>query len=225
EVAARYDRHRIRFDVVDPRVPDGEFDDFRVVKKMEGFSGPYLVVPPYDFKAEVHGDTRLPDAMKGRRTLVPLHPLTELQGPHGDGDTYRPHPGELLAMGLTGPMLRQEGAQVIAGQLSRTGGGFGRFAIVLAVVVFALSTLVGWSELGGRAATAVAGSMGGPVLRLAVLAAAGVGTTWTLAQMLPWVDLAIAAVAVPNLLGLLLMLPRIRAASGGRDDLAESSDS
>jgi Na+/alanine symporter len=65
----------------------------------------------------------------------------------------------------------------------------------------------------------VAGSLGGHALKLAMLVAAALGTLWTLAQLLPVVDLAIAAVVVPSLLGLLLLLPRIREAARMQDDL------
>lgn len=195
--------------------------DLRFADKMDDYSGPFLVVPDYDFRAEVHGDARLGPEHAGRRVLVPLHPLTEMQGPYGEGDTYHPHPGELFAAGMAAPVLVQEGAQIIAARLSFELGGFGRFAMLAAVLVFALSTIVAWAELGSRAATAVAGSLGGPALKLAVIAAAAVGTSWTLAELLPAVDLVIAAVLVPNLVGLLLSLPRIREAARMRDDLVD----
>ncbi|MCA9652307.1 MAG: alanine:cation symporter family protein [Myxococcales bacterium] len=195
--------------------------DLRFVSKLDHYAGPFLVVPDYDFQAEVHGDARLEPELAGRRVLVPLHPLGEMQGPFGEGNTYRPHPGELFAAGMAAPVLAQEGAQIVAARFAFELGGFGRFSMLLAVLVFALSTIVGWTELGGRAASAVAGSLGAPALRLAMLAAAAVGTSWTLAELLPLVDLVIAAVLLPNLLGLLLLVPRIRAAARMEDDLSE----
>ncbi len=231
EVQPKVQRHRIRFDILDHEAyrrhfgeagvdfDDAQLDDFRIVDTMKAYTGPYLVVPPYDFRAEVHGDTRLDPEFAGRRSLVPLHAMGEAQGAHGDGETYRPHPGDLIAMGMRGPVVRQQGAQLVAARVTAGMGRFGRLAIVIAVFVFALTTLVGWSELGARAASAIAGSLGGPVLRLAMLAAAALGATWTLTELLPLVDLTIAAVAVPNLLGLLLLIPRIRSASAGSNDL------
>lgn len=218
-VTAKYDNYRVRFDISDER-----FADMRKVKKMEGYSGPFLVVPDYDFKAEVRGDARLPDDMKGRRVLVPLHELGEPQGPYGETQLYTPHPGELVDFGMAAPALVHEGAQILAARVTRENGGFGRFAIVFTVLVFALTTVVGWAELGGRAATAIAGSLGGPALRLAMLAFAALGTSFTLAELLPVVDLTIAAVAVPSLLGLVLLLPKIRQAARFEDDLATNDD-
>lgn len=219
KVIPRYELFRVRFDVVDER-----YRDARAFAKLQGYEkNPYLVVPEYTFQAEVHGDARLPAELKGRRTLVPLHPLGEPQGPFGEEGTYHPHPAELLAFGLQGPLPRApEGVEVVAARLDDGLGNGGRWVLALVVLVLSLSTIVAWAELGSRAATAVAGSLGGPVLKLAMLAAAALGTTWTLSQLLPVVDLSLAAVAVPSLLGLLLLLPRIRAAAQMRDDLEQS---
>jgi hypothetical protein len=216
-VTPGFRQHRVRFDVADER-----YQDLRVLAKLEGYEDrPYLVVPDYSFQAEVHGDERLPPELKGRRTLVPLHPLIEVQGHFGDGETYHPHPAELLALGMKGPLPpAREGAEVAAARIIEGLGGGGRGLLAFAAVVLALSTLVAWAELGGRAATAVAGSLGGPALKLAMLAAAALGTTWTLPQLLPVVDLGLAAVLIPSLLGLVLLWPKIRRAARMQDDLA-----
>jgi hypothetical protein len=182
------------------------------------------VVPEYRFQAEVHSDERLPAELKGRRTLVPIHPLTEPQGPYGEGETYHPHPAELIAFGMQGPLpLAREGAAVVAARLGDGLGNGGRWAFALVVLVLSLSTIVAWAELGSRAATAIGGSAGGIALKLAVLIAAALGTLWTVQQLLPVVDLTIAAVVVPSLLGLLLLLPRIRDAARMRSDLGDGS--
>lgn len=217
-VTPRYEMYRVRFDVGDPR-----FEDARSIAKLEGYEKePYLVVPEYRFQAEVHGDTRLPAELQGRRTLVPLHPLGEPQGPFGDGETYHPHPAELLTMGLRGPLpLAHEGAALVAARVSEGLPGSGRFVLALVVVVLVLSTLVAWAELGGRAATAIVGALGGPALKIGVLVAAGLGTTWTLPQLLPVVDLSVAAALLPSLVGLVLLVPKIRAAARMQDDLGD----
>ncbi len=214
-VTPRVNMYRVRFDFADER-----FADIRALDSMEGYSKAYLVVPDYTFKAEVHGDTRLDEANKGRRTLIPLHPLGEVQGPYGEvgpDDTYHPHPAELLVMGLRGPMPTLDGAQLVANRLTRDGSP--PTLLLLVMLVFALSTIVGWAELGGRAATAVAGGLGAPVLKVGMLIAAAVGTTWSLEQLLPVVDLTLAAVVVPSVLGLVLLLPKVRAASTMTDDI------
>jgi hypothetical protein len=205
-------------------VADERYQDLRVLAKLEGYDDqPYLLVPDYAFQAEVHGDERLPAELKGRRTLVPLHPLGEVQGPFGDEQTYHPHPAELLAFGMKGPLPpAREGAEVVAARLDDGLGNGGRWVLALAALVLSLSTIVAWAELGGRAATAVAGSLGGPVLKLAMLVAAALGSTWTLGQLLPLVDLSVGAVLVPSLLGLVLLLPAIRKAARLQDDLPDA---
>lgn len=213
-VTPRFELYRVRFDIADER-----YQDMRVVKDMEGYSAPRLVVPDYEFRVEVRGDARLPQKYEGRRTLVPIHPLGEPQGPHGEGDTYTPHPGELIAMGMAAPVVTYEGAEVIAATVGRDSGTAGRFTTLVAIVLFALGAIVAWAELGSRAATAVFGSIGGPALRLTMLAGTALGATWSLTTLLPLVDLSIAAVVVPNVVGLLLMLGKIRAASSATDDI------
>ena len=74
-------------------------------------------------------------------------------------------------------------------------------------------------SVAGTLLSPVAGAMGGPALKLAMLAAAALGTTWTLPQLLPVVDLTLAAVLVPSLVGLVLLVPKIRQASRMQDDL------
>ncbi|MCX4240245.1 alanine:cation symporter family protein [Paraliomyxa miuraensis] len=230
-VTPRSDLHRVRFTVDDERFVDAR-GALRLPDHYE--KDPYLIVPEYTFEAEVHGDARLPATIevkaedgttqdvpvKGRRTLVPLHPLGEAQGPFGDTETYHPHPAELIAFGMRGPLLpAAEGAPIAAARLLPGGGSGRRVVLAFVVLVFALSTIVAWAELGGRAATAVVGSLGARVLPLAVLVTAAVGTSWTFEQLLPAVDLSLAAVVVPNLLGLLLLVPKINAAARMTKDL------
>lgn len=219
-VTPRYELYRTRFEISDPR-----YEDLRLLANLEGYDDqPYLLVPDFAFRAEVHGDTRLPAEMKGRRALVPLDAPGEVQGPTGD-ESYRPHPAELLAFGMTGPLPpAREGAELAAARMLDRLGSNGRWSLALAAFVFALSSIVAWSELGGRAATAVIGSLGGPVLKVAVLAAAALSSMWTLRQLLPVVDLSLAAVVVPSLLGLLLLVPKIREAARMGDDLHEDPD-
>lgn len=229
-VTPRYELYRVRFTVDDERF----VDDRGALKSFQGYDKePYLVVPDYEFEAEVHGDTRLRPTMEatqddgttkqvalaGRRTLVPLHPLGEPQGPHGEEGTYRPHPAELLEFGMRGPLLPvQEGAALAAARMQPTLGGGARAVLMVVLFVLAVSSIVAWIELGGRAATAVLGRFGPVVLGVAVLAAAALSTRWTLSQLLPAVDLSLAAVLVPNLLGMLLLWPRVRAAARVEDD-------
>ncbi len=218
-VTPRYELYRVRFELADPR-----YQDLRVLAKLEGYDEqPYLLVPDYPFRAEVHGDTRLPAELKGRRALVPLDVPGEVQGPTGD-ETYHPHPTELLAFGLQGPLPpAREGAELAAARMLERLGDTGRWTLALAAFVFALSSIVAWSELGGRAATAVAGAPGAPALKLAMLVSTAVGSMWTLEQLLPIVDLSLAAVVVPSLVGLLLLLPKIRRAARMQDDLPDDA--
>lgn len=206
EVTPRLDGVRVRFDVVDPA-----FEDLRsVLQKDPKLQGPFVITPDVELDVEVHGDTRLPPELKGRRALVALHELPEPTGPVWGEGTYVPHPGSLLEAGFVGPFLAEDGAQIVAGRFDRTLGGLGRTSIALVVIVLAVAAIAAHGELASRAATALVGGLGTWLGRVAVVAAAAAGTWPTRWELLEFADLALAALLVPSLIGLVLLLPMAR---------------
>lgn len=207
-VEARYEEFRIRF-----KVTAGNVKEFARIP--EGWSGPFAVVPDYEFLAEVRGDTRLPPAFAGRRALVPVHDKDSPSGPTGVDAPYAPHPGTIVEIGMHGPVLAIEGSARVVARLRAQLGAFGTMSMVMCTVVLALSSIVAWSLLTQR----VAGALGGPMLAKAMpvimIAAAATGSWISLPLLIAWTDVAAVFVVVTNIVGLLVGLPAIIAA--GRD--------
>jgi hypothetical protein len=205
QVEPEHDGSRVRLEPVDE-----SWADFRRLAKMNEYSGPFVRVPDQFFAAEVHSDTRVSKAFEGRRTLVPLHPLGQAQGPFGTLP-YRPHPSELLDFGMTGPYLGEEGGTLVASRFEQVGPRWGAIVIGWVGLVFAISSIALWSEYAARALGAVLGGFAGTVGKVAVLIAAAMGGTLALPAVLGWSDAALAAAILPNLVALVIALPALRA--------------
>jgi Na+/alanine symporter len=202
-VRAELDGFRVRYESMHP-----QWNDFRRIEKMPGFTGPYAAVPDIDFDVEVRSDARLSQEHAGRRTLVPLHPHGEPMGPV-DALPYHPHPAELIAAGMHGPFIAREGAQVVAARFGEN-GSWRSWALALAGFVLVVSTVGAWAEHGGRAAAHLLGPWARVPTRFAVILVASCGGLFTLGQVLGLADASIAIAVVPNLVGLTLCLPRLR---------------
>lgn len=207
-VTPRYEEFRIHFDLADPNAQD-------FARIPEGWHGPFLIVDDFEFEAEVRSDTRLPEGMKGRRALIPVHPQTEPGTTLGEHWPYEPHPADVLALGMHGPVLAVDGAARVAMRFSGQLGSFGTMTIVMCCVILGLSTLVAWSELATRMAAALGGASLSRVVPVILLGAAAAGSWVSLTSLVALTDLAIAVVVLANIVGLLSAIPKIVAA--GRD--------
>lgn len=210
-VRGKLREHRIRFESTDPA-----FTDFRLVEeKMKRYSGPFLRTPPYDFEVEVHTDQRLSASHKGRRALVPVHEHTEPQGPPSSLP-YRPHPGELLTTNMEGPFAAVDGAEVVAAGMGDRLGEKGRAALTVLAALFALTTLVAWSEIGARSLSHLLGGRGMVPFRVLFLLVACSGGAMGLARILEVADSALGAMVTINLLALIALSRRALRASKSR---------
>jgi len=199
-VKAQLREHRIRLESTDP-----ELTDFRVVEeKMKKYSGPFLRTPPYDFEVEVHTAQRLPMSYQGRRALVPIHEQTEPVGPPSSLP-YTPHPGELLATDMEGPFAAADGAEVVANGMGDRLGGTGRAVLTVLAALFALTTLVAWSEIGARSLSHVLGNWCIAPFRTLFLVAACAGGAVGLPWILEVADSALGAMLTVNLLALIAL--------------------
>lgn len=207
-VRPEHDGFRVRL-----RAEDPAWKDFRRVAKMEGYTGPFVYVGDQPFEAEVHGDVRLGPALAGRRALIPLDVPSEPMGPEGPSLTH-PHPAELVQAGMAGPVLHHEGIALVVTAFDRL--PFGRPLVQVLGLVLAIAGLVGWSHHAERAATYLFGTgQGHAVVRaiaIVVIVAAVGGPLLTFDALLGWVDIAMIAAALPNLLALALRLPGVRRA-------------
>ncbi len=197
-VEATYDEGRLRFSATEEA-----FADFRVVSKMEGFEGPFLVTPPYRFAVEARRDTRLADEWRGRMALVPLHPQSEPTGPPPQG-LYSPHPGEVLASDLLGPFPAEgQGAAVVAARFAERLGPIGRAWIVLTALALCAGTIAAWATWAGQSGS----SLGVSALAMgAIFVGAGMQT----ADALVMADTALGALALVGILGLVARVGSLR---------------
>jgi hypothetical protein len=130
------------------RPRDPEWADFRRLVGMAGYKKvPFVRVPDQDFVAEVHGDARLEPRFAGRTSLVPLHELGEPQGPYGEFLPYAPHPAELIANGMHGPVLARDGSAKIGGRLSDGAPSWARGLGLAALVLLGIASIAAWPVL------------------------------------------------------------------------------
>jgi Na+/alanine symporter len=217
-VRAELDGFRVRFEALDPA-----WNDFRRIEKMDGHSGPYALVTDFHFDVEVRSDARLSSDLAGRRTLVPLHQHGEPMGPV-DALPYTPHPGEVIATGMSGPFSAREGAEIVAARFGER-GSWRTGALVIAGFVLVVSTIGAWAEHGSRGAEHLLGPWARAPMRFVVILVAACGGLLSLGQVLGLADTSLAIAAIPNLLALVLCLPRLRSrgaeASAHTDDPSE----
>jgi hypothetical protein len=183
-----------------------EIVDFAKAKQVKGFTGPYLLPPPYEFQVEVHSAARLDDKWSDRVSLVPLHPQPEPQG--GSGDIYEPHPGELFLTAMEGPFLVQEGASLVASAVDHGTGDTGTFALAAIAFVLAVTTAVAWASSGARALRGVLGGAAGMGLKLGILVTLVIGATSSLETVLGVAEPLLLVTLAINGIGLLLLLPK-----------------
>lgn len=199
-VRAEAKGYRVRYEVLDP-----EWKDFRRVRDMEGYTGPFAVVPPFEFSAEVHSDVRLPPSLAGRRTLVPIGVPPAVFGP---SEHYPvPHPYELLSAGMEGPFPAETGLTPLATRVDEEGRAAGGLALFLTVLVLAIAATTAWALIGERSVRFWLGESPSALVSTAIVLASCAGGLFTLPKLIAWMDVGMIVLAVPNLLALLL-LPR-----------------
>jgi len=192
-VDVKHDGYRIRF-----VPPDPEWSDFRKLATMTGYKPtPFVRVRDVDFVGEVHGDARLGSEFAGRRAIVAQHVLAEPQGPYGEYLPYAPHPMELVAAGMRGPVLARDGAGRIAGRLDDGATPWTGDVVAIAMIVLGLGGIIGWT-------TALAGAEGRSRtmlgIAIAVAAAFGGATPWLAAQSVAAIATAIGVAAAAVLI-------------------------
>lgn len=206
-VDIKLDGFRIRFTAKDP-----EWADFRKLAGMPEYRPvPFVRVRDVDFVGEVHGDARLAPEFANRRAIVAHHLLAEPQGPYGDTLPYAPHPMELVAAGMRGPVVARDGAARIGGRLQEGGAGWATHIAVIAMFVLGLAGIVGWSSSLAQDAASRR------TLGLAIAGAAAIGgaTPWLVAQSIAAIPIALGVIAAAVLV--VTNLGRIRQASKDAD--------
>jgi AGCS family alanine or glycine:cation symporter len=95
--------------------------------------------------------------------------------------------------------------QLTSASLGETLGTTGEIIVALATVLFAYSTLIGWSYYGEKAVEYLMGPRAIKIFRLFFIAAVVVGAMVSLQFVWDFSDLMNGMMAIPNLIGLLLL--------------------
>jgi alanine or glycine:cation symporter, AGCS family len=95
--------------------------------------------------------------------------------------------------------------QLTSASMAETLGRTGEIVVTLATVLFAYSTLIGWSYYGEKAVEYLMGSRAIRIFRIFFIAAVVIGAMVSLEFVWNFSDLMNGMMAIPNLIGLLLL--------------------
>ncbi|MFC7329013.1 alanine/glycine:cation symporter family protein [Marinactinospora rubrisoli] len=108
----------------------------------------------------------------------------------------------------------EEGAPMTAWALDQAlPGGLGSYVIAIGITVFAFTTLVGWCYYGERCMDFLFGRKAVLPYRIVFIVVSFFGATTTLELVWAFSDIANGLMALPNLVGLLLLSPIVAAAT------------
>ena len=96
-------------------------------------------------------------------------------------------------------------AELTSSSMAQTLGHTGTLIVALATALFAYSTLIGWNYYGEKAVEYLFGPRSIPIYRIFFIAAVIVGATTSLQFVWSFSDLMNGMMAIPNLIGLLLL--------------------
>jgi AGCS family alanine or glycine:cation symporter len=102
-------------------------------------------------------------------------------------------------------------AELTSASMAQTLGQAGTIIVALATALFAYSTLIGWNYYGEKAIEYLFGSKAIRIYRIFFVAAVIVGATTSLEFVWNFSDLMNGMMAIPNLIGLLLLSKVIKA--------------
>ncbi len=141
-----------------------------------------------------------------------LEPYDGTLNRSADGSLFRPD-GSVADLRLQGKMLRTGSALTawaFKRGLSPILGGWGYLVVTVSVFLFGLSTAISWSYYGDRCVQYLLGTRFVLPYRVLYVFFVFLGAQLSLRMVWDYGDLALGCMAVPNLLAVLLLAPRIR---------------
>lgn len=102
------------------------------------------------------------------------------------------------------------GVQLTAAAFDSAIPGFGKYFVPLAVFLFAYSTLLSWSYYGERAVDYLAGDKALIAYKIVFCLLAVLGAVWKQTAVLNFSDLMLGLMAFPNLIAILVLLPKLK---------------
>ena len=91
----------------------------------------------------------------------------------------------------------------------RSVGNWGSYVVTFSVFLFALSTMISWSYYGDRCVVYLVGSRFVTPYRIVYVVFSFIGSMAALRLVWDYGDLAIGLMAVPNLIAVALLMPRV----------------
>ena len=91
--------------------------------------------------------------------------------------------------------------------------GFGKYIVSLGVFLFAFSTLISWSYYGDRCSEYLFGESAIMKFKVVFVGFVFTGAVWKLSAVLDFSDAMAGLMAIPNLIGMILLLPKVLKAS------------
>jgi alanine or glycine:cation symporter, AGCS family len=119
----------------------------------------------------------------------------------------------VLVSGHWQDATRIQGVALTAQAFNAAMGDAGRFLLTLIVLCFALSTMFGYSYYGKKCFSYLFGVERSRAYDWFYLATIWVGSIWTAAMVVNLIDTAFALMAFPNMLAVLMLSPRVMAAT------------
>lgn len=177
--------------------------DFAKVQAITSHEGPYLAPPPYTFTVEAHSGLRLPEALRRRRTLIPVD-----GDPAGAAAPRHPALAEVLSSGMEGPFLDAEGAGALAIAWRRVLGA-GAWAPAIAALLLAILGLWAWAGIGARAISELLGAGAEPAYRVLFLGLCALAGGVALLGLLDLIDVSVVIAGQLALLAMIAGLPQV----------------
>lgn len=155
-------------------------------------------------------------AFIGRESLIEDALLLDKDGNPWSGTlSYNParrsFEGDSLPAAVSGAMLLNSSA--LTARAFKEGlrpiGDWGNFVVTISVFLFALSTMISWSYYGDRCVTYLWGSKMVLPYRIIYTVFVFVGSVTALELVWAYGDLALGLMAIPNLIAILLLSPKV----------------
>ncbi len=121
-----------------------------------------------------------------------------------------------LVILISGAWTQQglDGVQLTAVAFDSAYVGFGSLLVPIAVFLFAVSTMISWSYYGEKGVEYVFGRRAIPIYRVLFVGLIFIGAIWKLGPVLDFSDAAFGVLAVPNIIAVLLLIPKLRTLVG-----------
>jgi len=117
----------------------------------------------------------------------------------------------ILVSGIAGG--ESDGVNLTVAAFNQSLPGFGSLIVASAVVLFAYSTAISWSYYGEKGVEYLFGSRMILPYKFLYVGLIFVGASWKLGPVLNFSDATIGLMAVPNVIALIFLLPRVRKAT------------